>query len=79
VKSTKSLIYYRNRKTYDQGAKRYISGPEILAWVREDNEIRVVDHETKADVTARTLQWVATKQGLLFSERDLYWLMRRPK
>jgi polyhydroxyalkanoate synthesis repressor PhaR len=54
---------YGSRKLYDTEESRYISLEEIAAWVREGQEIRVVDNETSEDVTAQTLTQVILDEG----------------
>ena len=54
---------YGSRKLYDTEESRYISLEEIGAWVREGQEIRVVDNETSEDVTAQTLTQVILDEG----------------
>jgi polyhydroxyalkanoate synthesis repressor PhaR len=54
---------YGSRKLYDTEESRYVSLEEIGAWVREGQEIRVVDNETDDDVTAQTLTQVILDEG----------------
>jgi polyhydroxyalkanoate synthesis repressor PhaR len=42
---------YANRKLYDTDAKRYITLDGIADLIRRGKEVRVVDHETGADIT----------------------------
>jgi polyhydroxyalkanoate synthesis repressor PhaR len=42
---------YANRKLYDTDAKRYITLQGIADLIRQGLEVRVVDHETGADIT----------------------------
>ncbi len=44
-----------SRKLYDTEESRYVSLEELSAWVREGQELRVVDSATGEDVTAQTL------------------------
>jgi polyhydroxyalkanoate synthesis repressor PhaR len=42
---------YANRKLYDTDAKKYITLDGIADLIRRGKEVRVVDHETGADIT----------------------------
>jgi polyhydroxyalkanoate synthesis repressor PhaR len=44
-----------SRKLYDTEESRYVSLDEISAWIREGQELQVVDSSTGDDVTAQTL------------------------
>jgi polyhydroxyalkanoate synthesis repressor PhaR len=44
-----------SRKLYDTEESRYVSLDEISAWIREGQELQVVDSATNEDVTAPTL------------------------
>jgi polyhydroxyalkanoate synthesis repressor PhaR len=54
---------YESRKLYDTEESRYVSLEEIAAWVREGQEVRVVDNATSADVTAQTLTQIILEEG----------------
>jgi polyhydroxyalkanoate synthesis repressor PhaR len=54
---------YGSRKLYDTEESRYVSLEEIGAWVREGQEIRVVDNDSDEDVTAQTLTQVILEEG----------------
>ena len=54
---------YGSRKLYDTEESRYVSLEEIGAWVRQGQEIRVVDNQTSEDVTAQTLTQVILDEG----------------
>jgi len=42
---------YANRKLYDMDAKRYITLQGIADLIRQGQEVRVIDHESGADIT----------------------------
>ncbi len=44
-----------SRKLYDTEESRYVSLDEIAGWIRDGQELRVVDSGTHDDVTAQTL------------------------
>jgi polyhydroxyalkanoate synthesis repressor PhaR len=44
-----------SRKLYDTEESRYVSLEELGGWVRQGQELRVVDSKTQEDVTAQTL------------------------
>lgn len=54
---------YESRKLYDTEESRYVSLEDIAAWVREGQEVRVVDNSTAADVTSQTLTQVILEEG----------------
>lgn len=53
---------YANRKLYDTEARRYITLEEIEEAVRQGIDIRVIDHESGADLTGLTLLQVIFEQ-----------------
>jgi polyhydroxyalkanoate synthesis repressor PhaR len=54
---------YGSRKLYDTEESRYVSLEELGGWVRDGQEIRVVDNDTADDVTAQTLTQVILEEG----------------
>jgi len=54
---------YGSRKLYDTEESRYVSLEEIGAWVRDGQEVRVVDNDSSEDVTAQTLTQVILDEG----------------
>ncbi len=54
---------YESRKLYDTEESRYVGLDEIAAWVREGQEIRVVDNGSGADVTPQTLTQIILDEG----------------
>jgi len=44
-----------SRKLYDTEESRYVSLEELSAWIREGQELQVVDSATGEDVTSQTL------------------------
>ncbi len=54
---------YGSRKLYDTEESRYVSLDELGEWVREGQELRVVDNATSEDVTAQTLTQVILENG----------------
>lgn len=53
---------YPNRKLYDTEAKKYITLEGIATLIRQEKEVRVVDHATGEDLTAVTLSQVILEQ-----------------
>lgn len=47
-----------SRKLYDTEESRYVSLDEIAGWVRDGQQVQVVDSKTGDDVTAQTLAQV---------------------
>ncbi|MEM7481816.1 MAG: polyhydroxyalkanoate synthesis regulator DNA-binding domain-containing protein [Acidobacteriota bacterium] len=54
---------YESRKLYDTEESRYVSLEEIAAWVREGQEVKVVDNGSSADVTSQTLTQIILEEG----------------
>jgi len=54
---------YGSRKLYDTEESRYVSLEELAGWIREGQEIRVVDNDSSEDVTAQTLTQVILDEG----------------
>jgi polyhydroxyalkanoate synthesis repressor PhaR len=54
---------YGSRKLYDTEESRYVSLEELGVWIRQGQEIRVIDNETSEDVTAQTLTQVILEEG----------------
>ena len=46
---------YGSRKLYDTEESRYVGRDEIAGWIREGQQVRVVDNATSEDVTTHTL------------------------
>ncbi len=54
---------YESRKLYDTEESRYVSLDEIAGFVRQGQEVRVVDNSTEDDVTAQTLTQIMLEEG----------------
>lgn len=54
---------YESRKLYDTEESRYVALEEIARWIREGQEVQVVDNATSADVTAQTLTQIILDEG----------------
>ncbi|MGD2114361.1 MAG: polyhydroxyalkanoate synthesis regulator DNA-binding domain-containing protein [Acidobacteriota bacterium] len=54
---------YESRKLYDTEESRYVSLEDIASWIREGQEVRVVDNATSADVTSPTLTQIIVEEG----------------
>jgi polyhydroxyalkanoate synthesis repressor PhaR len=54
---------YESRKLYDTEESRYVSLDEIANWVRQGQEVRVVDNATNNDVTSQTLTQIILDEG----------------
>src|SRR5919112_4514443 len=54
---------YESRKLYDTEESRYVSLDEISGWVRQGQEVKVVDNATGADVTSQTLTQIILDEG----------------
>src|SRR5512143_3288017 len=53
---------YANRKLYDTESKRYITLDGIAEMIRQQQDVKVVDHETGEDITALTQAQIIFEQ-----------------
>ena len=60
---TKTITRYSSRKLYDTDESRYVLLEELADWIREGQEIHVVDKRSGADVTAQTLTQIILEEG----------------
>ncbi len=54
---------YESRKLYDTEESRYVSLDEIANWIRQGQEVKVVDNATNNDVTSQTLTQIILDEG----------------
>lgn len=54
---------YESRKLYDTEESRYVSLDEISGWIRQGQEVKVVDNATGSDVTSQTLTQIILDEG----------------
>jgi polyhydroxyalkanoate synthesis repressor PhaR len=54
---------YESRKLYDTEESRYVSLDEIANWIRQGQEVRVMDNATGGDVTSQTLTQIILDEG----------------
>ena len=54
---------YESRKLYDTEESRYVSLDEISTWIRQGQEVRVVDNASSNDVTSQTLTQIILEEG----------------
>ncbi|RMH15775.1 MAG: hypothetical protein D6696_19765 [Acidobacteria bacterium] len=65
---------YESRKLYDTEESRYVSLEDIAKWVRDGQEIKVIDNATSEEVTNQILTQVILdegKRGTSFLPTDL--------
>lgn len=60
---TRLIKRYGSRKLYDTEESRYVSLDEIATWIRQGQDIRVIDNKTSADVTTQTLTQIISEEG----------------
>ena len=53
---------YANRKLYDTESKRYITLDGIAQLIRQEQDVKVIDHESGADITALTQAQIIFEQ-----------------
>ena len=54
---------YGSRKLYDTEESRYVSLDELASWIRNGQQIRVIDNKTSDDVTPHTLTQIISEEG----------------
>jgi polyhydroxyalkanoate synthesis repressor PhaR len=54
---------YGSRKLYDTEESRYVSLEELATWIRDGQQIRVIDNKSSDDVTAQTLTQIISEEG----------------
>jgi polyhydroxyalkanoate synthesis repressor PhaR len=54
---------YGSRKLYDTEESRYVSLDELAQWIRNGQQIRVIDNKTSEDVTPHTLTQIISEEG----------------
>ncbi|HOC44190.1 MAG TPA: polyhydroxyalkanoate synthesis regulator DNA-binding domain-containing protein [Thermoanaerobaculales bacterium] len=54
---------YGSRKLYDTEESRYVSLEELAGWIRDGQQIRVIDNKTSEDVTTHTLTQIISEEG----------------
>jgi polyhydroxyalkanoate synthesis repressor PhaR len=54
---------YESRKLYDTEESRYVSLEEIAGWIRQGQEVKVVDNASAGDVTSQTLAQIILEEG----------------
>ena len=59
----RTIKRYESRKLYDSQESRYVSLQEIAEWIRDGQEIEVIDNKSSAVVTAQTLTQIILEEG----------------
>ncbi len=54
---------YESRKLYDTEESRYVSLEDLAQWVRDGQEVKVIDNSTSADVSAQILTQIILDEG----------------
>lgn len=54
---------YGSRKLYDTEESRYVHLEELAVWIRQGQELKVVDNTSGEDVTAQTLTQIISEEG----------------
>ena len=60
---------YANRKLYDTESKRYITLEGIAEMIRQQQDVKVIDHETGEDITALTQAQIIFEQERKSAQR----------
>ena len=59
----RTIKRYESRKLYDSEESRYVSLQEIAEWIRDGQEIEVIDNATSEPVTEQTLAQIILEEG----------------
>jgi polyhydroxyalkanoate synthesis repressor PhaR len=54
---------YGSRKLYDTEESRYVLLEDIASWIRQGQDVRVIDSKTGEEVTAQTLTQIISEEG----------------
>lgn len=54
---------YGSRKLYDTEESRYVSLEELAGWIREGQQLQVVDNKSGDDATAAILTQIISEEG----------------
>jgi polyhydroxyalkanoate synthesis repressor PhaR len=54
---------YGSRKLYDTEESRYVLLEDIAIWIRQGQEVRVIDSKSAEEVTAQTLTQIISEEG----------------
>ena len=63
MSSVRLIKRYANRKLYDTSDSRYIKLDEIAELLNSGEELRIIDNETKEDITRITLAQILVRRG----------------
>ena len=61
--STRLIKRYANRKLYDTSESRYVKLEEIADMVDRGEEVKIIDNETKEDITRISLAQILVRRG----------------
>ena len=59
----RTIKRYESRKLYDSEESRYVTLQEIAEWIRDGQEIEVIDNATDEVVTGQTLAQIILDEG----------------
>jgi polyhydroxyalkanoate synthesis regulator protein len=57
-----SLLRYKNRKLYNNLIRGYNTGADIVAYIKDGQDVRVLDYATRADITVKVLMAAGSRQ-----------------
>jgi polyhydroxyalkanoate synthesis regulator protein len=57
-----SLLRYKNRKLYNTLTKGYNSGLDIVSYLKDGQNVTVLDYTTRADITVKVLMAAGSRQ-----------------
>ena len=59
----RTIKRYESRKLYDSQESRYVSLQEIADWIRDGEDVEVIDNKTEEVVTTQTLAQIILEEG----------------
>jgi len=63
TRMTRTIKRYESRKLYDSQESRYVSLQEVAEWIRDGQQIEVIDNATSESVTEQTLAQIILEEG----------------
>ena len=54
---------YGSRKLYDTEDSRYVSLEELAGWIRDGQQLQVIDNKSGDDATAAVLTQIISEEG----------------
>jgi polyhydroxyalkanoate synthesis regulator protein len=62
------VTYYGNRKLYDRNDSKYITLKEVIQLVRNGEQLQVISHKNRSDITSQILRTAISRLNIPTSE-----------